>query len=187
MQQLLDSCNEKMDKSLNSLENEYQALRTGRASAAIFDKIKVDYYGQETPLNQVASISVPEARLVVIQPWDKNLISIIEKAILKSDLGFNPSNDGKVLRISFPPLTGERRRELAKQAKNISETARVAIRNIRRDGMEELKKLQKNGTISEDELKNGETRLQEMTDNHIAEIKKASDNKEKEILEDLCI
>ena len=183
MQQLLNTCKEKMDKTINSLENEFMTLRTGRASAAVFDKVKVDYYGQETPLSQVASISVPEARLVVIQPWDKSLLSAIEKAIQKADLGFNPSNDGKLLRINFPPLTGERRKELAKQAKAIAENSRVSVRNIRRDGMEDLKKLQKNGNISEDELKNAEEQLQTMTDEHITKINNLTDNKEKEILE----
>lgn len=183
MQTVLSNCEDKMKKSVASLNTEYLALRTGRASAAIFDKVKVDYYGQETPLNQVASVSVPEARLVVIQPWDKGVLSAIEKAIQKSDLGLNPSNDGKLLRINFPPLTGDRRKELAKQAKASAEAARVAIRNIRRDGMEEIKKLQKAGTVSEDEQANGEDKLQKMTDSYIAQINGLADSKEKEILE----
>jgi len=183
MQGVLDNCKDKMDKSVGALSTEYTSLRTGRASAAIFDKVKVDYYGQETPLSQVASVSVPEARLVVIQPWDKSLLSPIEKAIQKADLGLNPSNDGKLLRINFPPLTGDRRKELAKQAKASAEAARVAVRNIRRDGMEDIKKLQKAGTISEDEQKNGEDKLQKMTDDHISQINGIADAKEKEILE----
>jgi len=183
MQHVISNCEDRMVKSLNALTNEYLALRTGRASAAIFDKVRVDYYGQETPLNQVASVSVPEARLVVIQPWDKSLLPLIEKAIQKADLGLNPSNDGKLLRINFPPLTGDRRKELAKQAKASAETARVAIRNIRRDGMEEIKKLQKDGKISEDEQKNGEEKLQKLTDSYIAKVNTAADEKEKEILE----
>ena len=183
MQQVLANCEDRMKKSVGALETDYLALRTGRASAAIFDKVRVDYYGQETPLNQVASVSVPEARLVVIQPWDKSLLGAIEKAIQKSDLGLNPSNDGKLLRINFPPLTQERRKELAKQSKNLAEGSRVAIRNIRRDGMEEIKKLQKAGTISEDEQKEGETRLQKMTDSHIAKINDLQATKEKEIME----
>ena len=183
MQQVLDNCEDRMGKSVSALETDYLALRTGRASAAIFDKIRVDYYGQETPLNQVASVSVPEARLVVIQPWDKSLLGLIEKAIQKSDLGLNPSNDGKLLRINFPPLTPDRRKELAKQSKTLAENSRVAIRNIRRDGMEEIKKLQKAGTISEDEQKEGETRLQKMTDSHIARINDLQATKEKEIME----
>lgn len=183
MQQVLANCEDKMTKSVNALKNDYLALRTGRASAAIFDKVRVDYYGQETPLNQVASVSVPEARLVVIQPWDKGLLSAIEKAIQKSDLGLNPSNDGKLLRINFPPLTGDRRKELAKQAKASAETARVAIRNIRRDGMEDIKKLQKDSLISEDEQKNGEDQLQKLTDRYIAQVNTVAEEKEKEILE----
>ena len=183
MQQVLANCEDRMKKSVGALETDYLALRTGRASAAIFDKVRVDYYGQETPLNQVASVSVPEARLVVIQPWDKSLLGAIEKDIQKSDLGLNPSNDGKLLRINFPPLTQERRKELAKQSKNLAEGSRVAIRNIRRDGMEEIKKLQKAGTISEDEQKEGETKLQKMTDSQIARINDLQETKEKEIME----
>lgn len=172
-----------MTKSISALSSEYLALRTGRASAAIFDKVKVDYYGAETPLNQVASVAVPEARLVVIQPWDKSLLGAIEKAIQKADLGLNPSNDGKLLRISFPPLTGERRKELAKAAKNSAEQAKVAIRNIRRDGMDDIKKLQKEGLISEDEEKNAEDKLQKMTDSFIAKASLLAEEKEKEIME----
>lgn len=183
MQQVLANCEDRMGKSVGALETDYLALRTGRASAAIFDKIRIDYYGQETPLNQVASVSVPEARLVVIQPWDKSLLSVIEKAIQKSDLGLNPSNDGKLLRINFPPLTQDRRKELAKQSKNLAENSRVAVRNIRRDGMDEIKKLQKAGTISEDEQKEAETKLQKMTDSHIAKINEIQAAKEKEIME----
>ncbi len=183
MKDVLDACDEKMGRSIASLTSEYGALRTGRATAALFDKIKVDYYGTETPLSQVASISVPEARLIVIQPWDKSLLGPIEKAILKSELGFNPNNDGKLLRINFPPLTEQRRKELAKSAKNISEQYKVAIRNIRRDGIDELKKMQKSSTISEDELKDGETKIQKITDSYINQISELAVEKEKEILE----
>jgi len=183
MNDVLEACDEKMGKSVASLSSEYSALRTGRATAAVFDKIKVDYYGTETPLSQVASISVPEARLIVIQPWDKSLLSPIEKAILKSELGFNPNNDGKLLRINFPPLTEQRRKELAKSAKNISEQYKVAVRNIRRDGIDELKKMQKVRTISEDELKDGETKMQKITDSYINQISELAIEKEKEILE----
>ena len=183
MQTVLANCEDRMKKSIATLESDYLALRTGRASAAIFDKVRVDYYGQETPLNQVASISVPEARLVVIQPWDKSLLSAIEKAIQKSDLGLNPSNDGKLLRINFPPLTQDRRKELAKQSKTLAENTRVAVRNIRRDGMDAIKKLQKDATISEDEQKEGETKLQKMTDSYIAKINDVQAGKEKEIME----
>ncbi len=183
MQDVLNSAESKMKKSTEALSAEFASLRTGRASASLFDKIKVDYYGAETPLSQVASISVPEARLVVIQPWDKTLLSAIEKAIQKSELGLNPSNDGKLLRVAFPPLTEDRRKELAKSAKATAENARVAVRNIRREAMDELKKLQKNGDISEDQQKEGETKIQKLTDNAIAEIGKIAEAKEKEIME----
>lgn len=172
-----------MGKSVNALSISFQSLRTGRATAAIFDKVKVDYYGQETPLNQVASISIPEARMVVIQPWDKSLLGPIEKAIQKSELGLNPNNDGKLLRINFPPLTEDRRKDLAKNAKATAEQSRVAIRNIRRDAMEELKKLQKSGAISEDEQKDGETKIQKLTDSFIAQVNSLAADKEKEIME----
>lgn len=173
----------RMDKTIAALKDEFKALRTGRASASIFDRVRVDYYGTPTPLNQVSTISVPEARSIVIQPFDKSLISEIEKAILKSELGLNPSNDGKVIRISIPPLTAERRKELVKQAKSISENSRVAIRNIRRDGNDELKKQQKDGTITEDDLKTGEADLQKSTDKYIQDINKILEEKEKEIME----
>jgi len=172
-----------MKKSVAALGNEFGALRTGRASAALFDKIKVDYYGQETPLSQVASISVPEARLVVIQPWDKSLLGPIEKAILKSELSLNPNNDGKLLRINFPPLTEDRRKELAKNAKAIAEQSKIAIRNIRREAIDEIKKLQKAGDISEDEQKDLEAKTQNLTDAHITQITDLAAEKEKEILE----
>ena len=173
----------RMDKTIAALKDEFKALRTGRASASIFDRVRVDYYGTPTPLNQVSTISVPEARSIVIQPFDKSLISEIEKAILKSELGLNPSNDGKVIRISIPPLTAERRKELVKQAKSIAENSRVAIRNIRRDGNDELKKQQKDGTITEDDLKTGEVDLQKSTDKYIQDINKILEEKEKEIME----
>jgi ribosome recycling factor len=173
----------RMDKTIAALKDEFKALRTGRASASIFDRVRVGYYGTPTPLNQVSTISVPEARSIVIQPFDKSLISEIEKAILKSELGLNPSNDGKVIRISIPPLTAERRKELVKQAKSIAENSRVAIRNIRRDGNDELKKQQKDGTITEDDLKTGEADLQKSTDKYIQDINKILEEKEKEIME----
>ena len=149
---------QRMNKSIAALKDEFNAIRTGRASAALFDKVRVDYYGQSTPLNQVATISIPEARTVVIQPFDKSLVSEIEKAVQKSELGLNPSNDGKIIRIAIPPLTSERRKELVKQAKAIAETSKVAIRNIRRDGNDELKKMQKDGSLTEDGLKTAENR-----------------------------
>lgn len=183
MQTVIANTEAKMKKSVASLQADYALLRTGRASTALFDKIKVDYYGQETPLSQVASISVPEARMVVIQPWDKSVLPQIEKAILKSELGLNPNNDGKLLRINFPALTADRRKELAKSAKSTAENARVAIRNIRRDAIDELKKMQKASELSEDEEKEGETKIQKLTDSSILEINKIADLKEKEIME----
>ena len=180
---MAETCGVRMEKTIAALKDSYNAIRTGRASAAIFDKVRVDYYGTKTPLNQVATISIPEARTVVIQPFDKSLITEIEKSILTADLGLNPSNDGKVIRISIPPLTADRRKELVKQAKAIAETSRTAIRNIRRDGNDELKKQQKAGELTEDGLKQEEDKLQKLTDSFIAEIGKVYDSKEKEILE----
>ena len=180
---MAETCEVRMEKTIAALKDSYNAIRTGRASAAIFDKVRVDYYGTKTPLNQVATISIPEARTVVIQPFDKSLITEIEKSILTADLGLNPSNDGKVIRISIPPLTADRRKELVKQAKAIAETSRTAIRNIRRDGNDELKKQPKAGELTEDGLKQEEDKLQKLTDSFIAEIGKVYDSKEKEILE----
>jgi ribosome recycling factor len=172
-----------MLKSLESLSKDFSGLRTGRASASLLDKIRVDYYGSETPINQVATVSVPEARMIVIQPWDKSVLSAIEKAILKSDLGLPPNNDGKLIRLNFPPLNEDRRKQLVKTAKATSEQSRVAMRNIRREAMDELKKMQKSGDISEDELKDAESKIQKMTDSYIAQVNSLSDEKEKEIME----
>jgi len=178
-----DLYEDKMKKSLQSLEEGFAGLRTGRASAAIFDKIRVDAYGEKSPLNQVANILIPEARLIVIQPWDKGLIGEIEKAIRSSDLSLNPSNDGKVIRISIPPLTEERRKDIVKQAKNQAEQVRVAIRNIRRDGNDELKKLLKEGKITEDDESKNTEELQKLTDAYIGKINHILEKKEKEITE----
>lgn len=183
MDKIHETYEAKMKKSVEALKDEFNALRTGRASASLFDKIRVECYGEPTPLNQIANISIPEARLVVIQPWDKNLLPEIEKAIQKSELSLNPSNDGKLIRIAIPPLTDERRKDLAKQAKSTAEQSRVAIRNIRREGIDEAKKMQKNGDLSEDQLKKAEEQFQKSTDNFIAEINKILEEKEKEILE----
>ena len=174
---------EKMSKSAASLKEGFAALRTGRASAALFDRIRVDAYGEKSPINQVANIAVPEARLIVIQPWDKNLITEIEKAIRSSELSLNPSNDGKVIRIAIPALTEERRKDLVKQAKNQAEQSRVAIRNIRRDGNEELKKLLKDSKITEDDETKGAAELQKLTDSFIDQVNKILEEKEKEIME----
>ena len=173
---------ERMKKTIASLKDSLNAIRTGRANAAIFDKVRVDYYGTKSPLNQVATIQIPEARSVIIQPFDKSLIGEIEKAIQVADLGFNPSNDGKVIRITIPALTADRRKELVKQAKTIAENSRTAIRNIRRDGNDDLKKQQKDGTLTEDGLKTETDKLQKLTDKYIDEINKIYDAKEKEIL-----
>ena len=174
---------ERMDKTIAALKDSFNGIRTGRASAAIFDKVRVDYYGTKSPLSQVATISIPEARTIIIQPFDKSLISEIEKGIQVADLGLNPSNDGKVIRISIPPLTADRRKELVKQAKGIAENSRTSIRNIRRDGNDELKKQQKAGEITEDDLKKMEDELQKLTDKYIAEINSIYDSKEKEIMD----
>ncbi|MBN2351837.1 MAG: ribosome recycling factor [Spirochaetales bacterium] len=183
VEEVKKSSEEKMKKAIAALHYEFNTLRTGRASASLFDAIKVDYYGQKTPLNQVATISVPEARLVVIQPWDKSVLSEIEKAIQKSELSINPNNDGKVVRISIPPLTEERRKELVKLAKGKAEQSRVTVRNVRRDANEEYKNLQKSSKISEDDLKRGVDEIQKLTDKYIEEINQVLEAKEKEILE----
>ena len=177
---MADNMETRMEKTVASLKEEFNTIRTGRASASIFDKVRVDYYGTPTPLNQVGTISIPEARLVVVSPFDKSLISAIEKAIQKAELGLNPSNDGKVIRIAIPPLTADRRKELVKQAKTIAENYRTTIRNARRDGNEDLKKQQKAGTLTEDQLKQETDKLQKLTDKYIEEINKAYDAKEKE-------
>ena len=172
----------KMDKTIEGLKNEMNTIRTGRASASLFDKVRVDYYGAKSPLSQVAQISIPEARSVVISPFDKSLITEIEKAILVADLGLNPSNDGKVIRIQIPALTADRRKELCKQAKSVGENYKTTIRNIRRDGNDDLKKQQKSGEITEDQLKKETDDLQKLTDKYIAEIQTICDAKEKEIM-----
>jgi ribosome recycling factor len=183
MDSVIKQTEEKMKKTLAALEDEFNTLRTGRASASLFDKVRVEYYGNQTPLNQVATISVPEARLVVIQPWDKSIIGDIEKAIQKSELSLNPSNDGKVIRISIPPLTEERRKEYVKIAKNMAEQSRVSLRNVRRDANDELKAAEKDGELSEDELKRGEDSVQKLTDSYVEKINEILEAKEKEILE----
>lgn len=183
MSDIQDSASNRMEKTIANLHDEFNSIRTGRASAAIFDKVRVNYYGTPTPLNQVSTISIPEARSVLIQPFDKTLIPEIEKGIQTADLGLNPSNDGKVVRISIPALTADRRKELVKQGKNIAEQSRIAIRNIRRDANDDLKKLQKNSEITEDQLKISEEHIQKSTDKFIAEINKILEAKEKDILE----
>ncbi len=179
---MLTQFEDKMEKTIASLEREYQTIRAGRANPHILDKIKVDYYGVPTPIQQVGNINVPEARMLVIQPWDSSLIKAIEKAIQNSDIGINPSNDGKVVRLVFPELTEERRKELVKDVKKKGEKAKVAIRNIRRDANDFLKKKGKASEISEDEVKEKETKVQKMTDKYIKELDKVIETKSKEIL-----
>jgi len=174
---------EGMKKSLQALQDEFKTLRGSRASQALFEKIRVDYYGQKTPINQVATISIPEARQVIIQPWDRSVLGEIEKAIQKSELSVNPNNDGKVIRINIPPLTEDRRKELVKLTKGMAENARVAIRNHRRDANEEIKKAQKASEMSEDEAKKATDEIQKLTDRNIEEVNKLLEAKEKEILE----
>lgn len=183
IEQVKKKSEERMNKSVHSLEAEYKGLRTGRATPNLFDNVKVDYYGTPTPLNQTANISIPEARLIVIQPWDKGTLAATEKAIQAADLGFNPTNDGKIIRINIPPLTEERRKELAKMAKNSAEHSKVAVRNIRRDANDELKKAQKSSDITEDDLKSGEDVIQKITDKFIAQIDALMKAKESEIME----
>ena len=172
----------KMDKAITALENDYAAIRAGRANPAVLDKITVDYYGTATPIPQVGTVSVPEARMLVIQPWDTGLLGEIEKAILKSDLGINPSNDGSIIRLLVPELTEETRKNLVKNVKKLGEDAKVAIRSIRRDANEKIKALKKDGHISEDEVKKGEDAVQKKTDQFVKEIDSLIVAKEKEIM-----
>ncbi|KAB2954368.1 ribosome recycling factor [Heliorestis acidaminivorans] len=174
---------EKMKKSLDALRKEYQSIRTGRANPALLDKIIVDYYGTPTPVNQVGNISAPEPRLLVIQPWSKSDLAAIEKAILKSDLGLTPSNDGQVIRLAIPALTQERRAELVKTIKKRAEEYRVILRNFRRDGNEEIKALLKSNSVSEDESKRGQDEIQKLTDKYIKEVDAVAERKEEEIME----
>ena len=171
-----------MNKSLDALQNEYASIRAGRANPHVLDKLRVDYYGTPTPIQQVGNVSVPEARMIVIQPWEKSLLKAIEKAILTSDLGINPTNDGSVIRLVFPELTEERRKELAKDVKKKGEATKVAIRNIRRDANDTFKKMEKGDEISEDDRKEAEEKIQKLTDKMIAEVDKAVENKTKEIM-----
>ena len=173
---------ERMEKSIGAFKEKLSEIRAGRANPAILNKVKIDYYGTPTPINQVAGMSVPEARLIVIQPWDGSVLKDIEKAILASDIGLNPNNDGKVIRLAFPELTEERRKELVKEIKKIAEEAKVAVRSIRRDGIDEAKEKEKNSEITEDELKVAETEIQKITDKNIEEIDKILANKETEIM-----
>ena len=182
MDSRLNPFQDKMEKTLNNLEEEYAGIRAGRANPHILDKLRVDYYGTPSPIQSVANVSVPEPRMIQIQPWEASLVKEIEKAILTSDLGINPTNDGKVVRLLFPELTEERRKDLAKEVKKKGENAKVAIRNIRREANDSFKKLAKSADVSEDEIKTLEDQAQKMTDKYIAEVDKAVEVKSKEIL-----
>lgn len=181
--EIFEDLNERMGKSIEALKREYSRLRTGRASSSLLDGIRVSYYDTPTPLNQMASIAVPEPRLIVIQPWDKTALGEIEKAILKSELGLTPMNDGKVIRIAIPPLTEERRKELVKVARKMAEDNKVAIRNIRRDANDMLKDLKKEKEITEDDLFRSQEEVQKITDEFISQVDQLCSEKEKEILE----
>ena len=172
----------KMNKTVSTLQSEYGAIRAGRANPQVLDRVTVDYYGTPTPVGQLASISVSEARVLTIQPWDKSVLKGIEKAIQTSDIGINPQNDGSVIRLTFPPLTEDRRKELAKDIHQIAENSKVALRSIRRDAIEKLKAMKKNSEITEDDLKDGEKEVQKITDGFVKEVDELAAAKEKEIL-----
>lgn len=179
---MIEKYTEKMQKSIDNLEKEYNSIRAGRANPHVLDRIRVDYYGTPTPIQQVGNVTVPEPRLITIQPWEPSLLKAIEKAILQSDIGINPSNDGRMIRLVFPELTEERRKELVKDVKKKGEGAKVAIRNIRRDANEFLKKANKANEITEDELKEQQTKVQKETDKYVKKVDEAIDKKSKEIL-----
>ncbi len=183
MQSVLKDTESRMGKALESLDKDFSKLRTGRASSSLVEDLMVEYYGTPTPLKQIASVSVPDSRTITIQPWDRNAFGDVDKAILKSDLGLTPINDGKVIRISIPPLTEERRKELVKVAGKYTEECRVAIRNVRRDGIESLRKMQKDKDITEDDLHKGQKDIQDVTDEHIKLADETLAEKEKEIME----
>lgn len=183
MKELLKSAEERMEKSIVALNKEFASVRAGRAAPGILDKITVDYYGVPTPINQMAAVSVPEGRTLMIAPWDASTLKAIEKAIQNSDLGLNPQNDGKVIRLMFPPLTEERRKDLVKEVRNLAEEGKVAVRAIRRDTIDKLKAMKKNAEITEDELSDGEKKVQNTTDKYTKEIDELTAAKEKEILE----
>ena len=183
MNELLKIKEKKMTKTVAVLDRDYKSIRAGRANVSVLDKITVDYYGAPTPIQQMAAVSVPEPRILMIQPWDASTLKDIEKAILISDIGINPQNDGRVIRLSFPPLTEERRKEIVKEVKKTAEESKVAIRNTRRDALEKLKGLQKSNAITEDDQAGGEKKIQKLTDNYCKEIDNLSALKEKEILE----
>ncbi len=183
MESVFSLAKEKMEKTIASLKYEYNGIRAGRANAAVLDKVQVDYYGCPTPINQMAAISVPEARILAIQPWDASSLSLIEKAIQASDIGINPSNDGRVIRLVFPALTEERRKQISKEVSQYAEEAKVGVRNIRRDCIDKIKAMKKNSEITEDDQKFGEEKIQKITDEYIKKVDEVADAKTKEIME----
>ena len=183
MNELIKNTEERMTKTLGVLDRDYKAIRAGRANVSVLDRITVDYYGSPTPIQQMAAVSIPEPRILMIQPWDASTLKDIEKAILMSDIGINPQNDGRVIRLSFPPLTEERRKEIVKEVKKVAEDNKVAIRNTRRDALEKLKGLKKSNAITEDDEQGGEKKIQNLTDKYCKEIDSLAAAKEKEILE----
>ena len=183
MKQVFEKTESKMKKSIGHLQEEYAAIRAGRANPAVLDKIMVNYYDTPTPINQLAAVSVSEARVLLIQPWDMSVLRGIEKAIQTSDLGVNPQNDGKIIRLVFPPLNEERRRELVKEISKLAEEAKVAVRSIRRDAIEKLKEMKKASEITEDDLKHGEKKIQDLTDKYVKNVEECFSSKEKEIME----
>lgn len=183
MKELLKNTEEKMNKTISVLERDYKSIRAGRANAAVLDRITVDYYGCPTPIQQMAAVSLPEPRILMIQPWDAGTLKDIEKAILTSDIGINPQNDGRVIRLAFPPLTEERRKEIVKDVRKTAEESKVAVRNTRRDAIEKLKALKKSNSITEDDVADGEKKIQNLTDKYCKEIDELAALKEKEIME----
>lgn len=183
MQAQLKKADESMNKRVDHMCKEFSEIRAGRANPAVLDKVKVDYYGTPTPVNQLAAVSVTEARTLTIQPWDASVLRQIEKAIQTSEIGINPQNDGKIIRLIFPPLTEDRRKEIVKDVQKIAEETKVQVRNVRRDTLDKLKSMKKSGELTEDDLKQGEKKTQDLTDKHIKNIDKISADKQKELLE----
>ena len=183
MNEIFATAETKMNKSLNNMTSEFAAIRAGRANPGVLDKVSVDYYGSPTPVNQVAAVSVPDPRCLMITPWDKSMLSMIERAILVSDIGINPQNDGTCIRLMFPPMTEERRRDLTKEIGRLAEECKVAIRSIRRDAMDKLKDMKKKSEITEDDQKNGEKKMQDLTDRFTKDADKLAEAKQKEIME----
>ncbi|MBS6236365.1 MAG: ribosome recycling factor [Clostridiales bacterium] len=183
IQELLNECEAKADKTIENFKRNLSSIRTGRASTSLLDRVSVDYYGTPTPVNQVANVSAPEPRLITISPWERTMLGEIEKAILKSDLGLNPNNDGTIIRLEIPQLTEERRKELVKEVSKMAEDTKITVRSIRRDAIEKLKAMEKKAEISEDDLKKGEKKTQDLTDKYCKEIDSIFEKKQKEIME----